>query len=101
MASTTAYIALTAKEAGTFTFDTVTCTEVGYDVLIIRVANSEKFNSKNAGGSPSTVVTKSHSFTVEAGTQIVFSKNADSSSFGKDSSGRQDYADIVNMKFVS
>ena len=101
IADTTAYIALTAKEAGTFTFDTVTCTEVGYDMLIIRVANSEKFNSKNAGGSSSTVVTKSHSFTLEAGTQIVFSKKADYSSFGKDSSGRQDYADIVNMKFVS
>ena len=101
MASTTAYIALTAKEAGTFTFDTVTCTEVGYDMLIIQVNGSEKFNSKNAGGSSSTVVTKSHSFTVEAGTKIVFSKKADPSSFGKDSSGRQDYADIVNMKFVS
>ena len=101
IASTTAYIALTAKEAGTFTFDTVTCTEVGYDMLIIQVNGSEKFNSKNAGGNTSTVVTKSHSFTVEAGTKIVFSKKADSSSFGKDSSGRQDYADIVNMKFVS
>ena len=99
--NSSAYLTLHAKTSGTFTFDTVTCTEVGYDYLTISVNGSEKFNSKNAGGNSSSVVTKSHAYEVEAGQTVVFYKKADSSSFGKDSNGREDYADIINMKFVS